>query len=260
MRRSLRNAITAVVLGASSLALYLGYLGYFGGAIFVPVTASQPARGERAGLVAVVLSGDMGFEVGMGPKLAARLAHDGIPVIGVNSLVYFRQKRSAGEAAGLIREAVDRALGRSTVKAGRRVILIGQSFGADMINVASPMLPRRTRGEILLTALVVPTDTINFRASPEELFNWEAPDASALPTGRALGWVPTLCIYGREETDSLCPHLRQPGVHRIALPGGHALHGDADAVYARLIAEIDAARSSPIARKPAPPSISHSER
>lgn len=237
-KRWLRGGFASLVAIALLLAGFMAYLGYFGGPVFVPIPATgRPAPAER-GLVAVLLSGDMGFKVGMGPRIGTRLAADGIPVIGVNSLAYFRVRRSPAENEALIAGAMRRAL---AMPGARRVVLIGQSFGADMLQAGLPALPPSLREKVVLVALVVPLDTLEFRTSPAELFNLGPSEAPALPTARQLDWVPVLCVHGREETDSLCPLLAMPNVQRVALPGGHPLRRDADRVHAVLAQAISAA-------------------
>lgn len=226
------GAVVAIAAG------FLAYIGYFGGSVFTAVPATARASAAERGTVAVLLSGDMGFHLGMGPKVAERLAADGIPVIGVNSLTYFRVRRSPAESAGLISQAIRRALARPDV---RRVVLVGQSFGADMVNAGLPGVPEALRRRILMVALVVPGDTIDFRASPAELFDLEPADAAALPSALTLNWLPVLCIHGRVEEHSLCPLLNMPNVQRVALPGGHYLNHDADRVYAAIKQAIDLA-------------------
>lgn len=231
-----RLALGLLGLVAAALFGFAVHIGYFGGAVFTDVPATAPAAPGRGGVAAVILSGDMGFKVGMGPRIARRLAADGIPVVGVNSLTYFRHERTPDDVAALVAAAARRAL---ALGHARRLVLIGQSFGADMLHVGLTRLPPDLRARVRLVALVVPTDTLIFRASPSELFNWAKPDALALPTAQALTWVPVVCIHGEEETESLCPLLSQPNVSSFALPGGHPLHGDVDAVHRVLAAMID---------------------
>lgn len=254
--RTVRNAWTAsqeraqrrfgvrshIALGVAILVLFLagflGYLGYFGGPVFTVVPAAANRQSPVPGLAAVVLSGDTGFRVGMGPRIAERLADRGIPVVGVNSLTYFRKRRTIAETEALIVEATRRALAQPGTD---KVALIGQSFGADALEAGLPELPEPLRKRVLMVGLVVPGDTVNFRASPQELFNFEKPDMSALPTARKLDWVPAVCIRGEEEEHSLCPLLRQPNVWRVTLPGGHMLHRNANAVAEVLLTAIDCA-------------------
>jgi type IV secretory pathway VirJ component len=234
-----RRGRTTLAIAAAALigfAGWLGYVGYFGGKTYFEIPAApSPAAPPRT--VAVLFSGDMGFRIGMGPKIAARLAADGIPVLGVSSLVKFRRERTPAELRAFVAESVRRGLAFAHAD---RVILIGQSFGADILQVGATGLPAALRGKVQMVALVVPGDSVIFRVSPAELFNWAKPDAAALPTARTLTWAPVICVYGRKERDSLCPRLDLANVQRVALPGGHPLNHDADALYAVLRRKIAA--------------------
>lgn len=236
MRWWLRAAVVVVLFGAGMTA-YWAWLGYFGGDLYVPVKARKAPAPDRAGLAAVIISGDMGFKVGMGRQIADRLAADGIPVLGVNSLVYFRDRRSPADVRWLIAEAIRRGLAFGHA---RRVLLIGQSYGADMVHVGLVGLPPVLREKLAMVALVVPTDTVMYRASPAEMLDLVPEDAAAIETGRRLNWVPLLCVYGVKEKDSLCPLLHQPNMRRVAMAGGHPLRRDADGLYRHLMESVDA--------------------
>jgi type IV secretory pathway VirJ component len=236
MAKWLTGAAVALAIGTAGTAGWWGWLGWFGGDLYVPVAARAAPSPRHAGLAAVVVSGDMGFKIGMGRKIAERLSADGIPVLGVNSLVYFRQKRSPEEARALIEDAVRRGLAYGH---GRKLLLIGQSYGADMVHVGLTGLPPALRAKLAMVALMVPTDTVIYQASPWETLDLVPADAPAIDTARKLDWIPTLCVQGVKEEDSLCPLLHQPNVRRVAMPGGHPLKGDADGLYRHLIAAVD---------------------
>jgi type IV secretory pathway VirJ component len=237
VRRVLVGVVLALVLICAGFTAWWGWLGYFGGDLYIPVKARRAPSAAHAGLAAVIISGDMGFKIGMGRQVADRLAADGIPVLGVNSLVYFRERRSLAEVRALIEDAVRRGLAFGHA---RRLLLIGQSYGADMVHVGLVGLPPSLRAKLAMVALVVPTDTVVYQASPAEMLGLVPADAAAIDTGRRLDWVPLLCVQGRDETDSLCPMLHQPNMRRIALPGGHPLHRDADGLYRHLIGSVNA--------------------
>ncbi len=234
MTRSKKRIVVAVGGLAVALLLAFAWLGYLGGD---PFTTLRPVNYHaRPGApVAVILSGDMGFRVGMGPRIAERLEKDGMPVIGINSLTYFNRTRTAEEATALIEQGINRAL---AINPAARILLVGQSYGADMLHVGLARLPEADRSRIALVALVVPGATVEYRASPSEIFTFAMAEADALPTGRQLDWTPFLCVYGVEEKASLCPLLRQPNLQTVGLPGGHGLHWDVDAVYRTLRAAM----------------------
>jgi type IV secretory pathway VirJ component len=173
----------------------------------------------------------MGFRAGIAAEVASRIAAQGYPVFGINSFAVFRERRTPEQIGAEVRRMVAMALRGGS----RRVILIGQSYGADMVHVALAHMPPPERARIAMVALVVPTDTVYYRVSLGELLEWTAPDAAAIATARRLDWTPVLCIRGSEERESLCPRLSQSNVRKVILPGGHPLHHDADAVARTLL-------------------------
>lgn len=223
---------------AGAISLFFGHLGYFGGPVYRDLPATAAAPPALKGTVAVLMSGDLGFNIGMGPDVAKRLRADGIPVVGVNSLTAFRHTRTPEQVQALVTDAARHALAFAHAD---RLILIGQSFGADMLHVGLTALPSDLRARVRLVALVVPGATVQFRASPSDILTMHIATKDALPTARLLDWSPVLCIHGEKEADSLCPLLTGPRVQTVALPGGHALRRDAGAVHAVLIDAIRAA-------------------
>jgi len=208
------------------------YAGYYNGPVFCDIPAADAGPAKPA---IVMLSGDMGNRIGMTPKIAARLSARGYAIVTVNSLTYFSSRRNSEESAELIRTAMVRAM-----KLGRtdHVVLIGQSFGADMLHAGLAQFSEAARRRVQSVVLVVPGEDIIFRASPIELAGLETPDQRAYPTASRLRWVPVTCIHGADEAGSLCPELQLPNVHRITMPGGHRLNFDDRALEAAILPAI----------------------
>ncbi|MEA3034142.1 MAG: hypothetical protein QOH86_2158, partial [Sphingomonadales bacterium] len=216
----------AAAIAAALLALFAG-VGWFGGPLFTFVPARNAPTPEARGVAAVMFSGDMGFHIGMAGAVAARLAAAGIPVLGVNSLTFFRNERSPAEAARLVGTAIARAL---QITHRPRILLIGQSYGADILPTGYAGVAEPLRARVTLLALVVPNQTVALQASPASLLPVSASARDALPAAARLGNTSILCVYGAEQSDSLCSRLHLPNMARAALPGGHYLHRDSKAV------------------------------
>jgi len=194
----------------------------------LPVVELPPAAaGPR---FAVLLSGDGGWAA-IDKGIAAALQKQGVPVAGFDSLRYFWSARTPeGLAADLdrvIRYYADRWK-RS------EVILIGYSQGADVLPFALNRLPARTRSRVKLTALLGLGQQASFEF---HLSNWIGPsgDKPIAPEARKLLAADTLCVYGQDEKDSLCPQLAPVHVRPLPLAGGHHFGGDYDVLAARLL-------------------------
>ncbi|MGJ3629536.1 AcvB/VirJ family lysyl-phosphatidylglycerol hydrolase [Sphingomonas sp. MMS24-JH45] len=170
------------------------------------------------------------MKTGMAPRLVQALAAHGMPVVAVNTLTAYADGRDAARTRDLIATATQRAL---ALPGTARVVLIGQSFGADMLQVGLVALPPPLRARVAQVILVVPGDSVTFRATPGGFLNG-APAYPALPTARRLDWAPVTCIDGATEADSLCPLLRARNVRIETLPGDHYLNHDAARLSAAL--------------------------
>jgi type IV secretory pathway VirJ component len=200
----------------------------------LPIVEVPAAPGGRAGgPFAVLLSGDGGW-AGIDKSLGAAFAAQGIPVAGFDSLRYFWSARTPdGLAADL-----DRVIRYYAARWGRsQVLLVGYSQGADVLPFALNRLPPATRASVRLTALLGPGQKASFEF---HVANWLGPsgDLPIAPEARRLAAEDTLCLYGVDEKDSLCPELAPAHARVMPLTGGHHFGGDYDALAARILAAM----------------------
>jgi type IV secretory pathway VirJ component len=219
-------AIAVLLAGmAGTLAIMAGFFDTD------PVHLYGMSSGQHPRFAAVYFSGDMGLRFGMGTHVAPALAARKIPVYGISSPALFSRQRSQGEVDALVADTIRQALARSGAD---QAILMGQSFGADILVAGLSALPPEFRARIAAVVLVVPARTAYFRADPTGLRYHGTPDATLTERVKALDWAPLICIYGQSETESLCPSLMGTGAKVIELPGGHFLHNDHDKLTATI--------------------------
>lgn len=180
----------------------------------------DPPKAARHDLVVVYFSGDMGLSVGLGTGTMRALRQRGVAVLAVNCARLFRRARSHAEVDALVAGTVGRALAESGAS---RVALVGGSFGADVLDTGIAALPARVWQRIAAVVLIVPGTTVYFHANPTGLFYAGAPDSDAVAGVRRLAGLRVTCIYGRDETDSLCRAPVLAGARRIAIPDGHLM-------------------------------------
>lgn len=234
-----RSRTTQVVLGGGLLIgmatiVLLWTAGFLGGRA---VRIFEP-HGRRAPVAAVLFSGDMGLRFGLGRVVAQTLAARGIEVFGINSPALFGRHRSRREVDAIIANAVRAAL-RQTGTA--RLVLIGQSFGADMLQAGLVHLPVDLRRHIAAVVLVVPGEKVFYRADPTGFAYLGTPDSRAAATINRADWTPLTCIYGRAERDSACPAVARPAAWIVGMPGGHYLDGNGRALAGHVLAAIERA-------------------
>ena len=195
-----------------------------------PVVQDLDASSYRKDASIVFVSGDAGLpRWSLGRQVVQRLAAGDYAVTAVDSLSAFSKRRSPEQAAWILAAAMHEAIRRNP---GAPIVLLGQSFGSDIIPIAVTHLPADLRSRIARIILTVPATQAYLQVSPGEMLGTARPDQPLLPFVRQLPPVPLTCIYGIEERDSLCRAISGRNIRTVALPGGHGLHRDVDAVIA----------------------------
>jgi type IV secretory pathway VirJ component len=195
-----------------------------------------PSPDKQNDLMAVVVSGDGGW-AGIDRAIGNDLAKRGIPVVGLNSLQYFWQKRTP-ESAGA-------DLGRiiahySAAWQQKRVVLIGYSFGADVLPYMVENLSPESRHLLTLVALLSPSEQAEFEFHLE---NWiKEPggqgDYPVLPAIKNIRDVRTLCFFGSDEKGSVCRKIDPTGNEAVELRGGHHYDGNYAAIVDRILSAL----------------------
>ena len=99
---------------------------------------------------ALLLTGDGGW-AGLDQELAARLAAAGVPTVGLNSLKYFWKARTPEEATRDVTRILRHYLAAWHKE---RVLLIGYSFGADVLPFVVNRLPAELRARVVSVSLL----------------------------------------------------------------------------------------------------------
>jgi type IV secretory pathway VirJ component len=183
-------------------------------------------------LFAVIYSGDGGWR-DLDKTIGEFLAQRGVPTIGVDSLRYFWRQRTPEEVARDLGAILEAETARGAPN--RRAILIGYSFGADILPFAWNRLPERWRDRVVQVSLL----GLGSHAAFEfHLSGWiERADTSGPPTLPELlrmDLAQVQCFYGQSEEDTVCPLPELAGAEVIATTGSHHFDGD----YAKLAQRI----------------------
>ena len=194
----------------------------------VEVPATAPARD----LIAIMLSGDGGW-AGIDKQVAAGLAAQGVRVVGWSSLKYYWNPRTPEGAARDLARVMDHyetAWASPPAGGSPRVLLVGYSFGADVLPFLVTRLPPGQRSRIARVALLGLSPHASFEFHVTDWLGFDKARHETAPEVERLGSTPILCLRGDDETDSACEAARSPNLRVITLPGGHHFGGD----YARI--------------------------
>jgi type IV secretory pathway VirJ component len=196
-----------------------------------------PARQPSGDLLALIVSGDGGW-AGIDKDVANELAGKGVPVVGLNSLQYFWSERTPDGAAADLQRIARHYL---STWGRQQLLLIGYSLGADVLPFMANRLPPDLLGRVRLIVLLGPSRKTSFQF---HLTDWlpgsDGGDRPVLPEVAKLRGKPLLCLYGQEETDSLCTELGGLG-KAVSFQGSHHFGGAYASLADRILGEVQPA-------------------
>jgi len=177
--------------------------------------------GEKFKATAVKLSSLPGVLI---QDVAAALAQRGVPVVALSTLRYFWRERVPGDAALDLNRII-----QHYAVAWRRhqVLLVGYSFGANVLPFLVGQLPPATRHAIRSISLLAPATHTGFEVHVADWIPGSVPEGRPVqPALESLKGTPILCLSGAGEGDNLCAALPKGLARSVELPGGHHFDGD----------------------------------
>ena len=188
----------------------------------VPVAPSA-----RTDTMAVILTGDGGW-ADLDKSIADGMAARGIPSVGWSSLRYYWTPRTPEGAAADLTRIATYYMSEWNVK---RIILVGYSFGADVLPFLVNRLPAQLTARVRSVALLGPSDTAEFEF---HLSDWvrrgRSSEFHTVAEVQRLR-LPVVCVRGADETDSACRNMAGPHITLRQVGQGHHFSGD----YAQLV-------------------------
>jgi type IV secretory pathway VirJ component len=190
--------------------------------IEVPVPA--PARTDT---IAIILTGDGGW-ADLDKHIAEGLAARGIPSIGWSSLRYYWTPRTPEGAAADLARILGHYMSQWSVK---RIILVGYSFGADVLPFLVNRLPASVLPHVRAVVLLGPSPTADFEFHVSDwIGHRRGSQYRTVPEAERLT-PPVVCVRGAGEDDSACRSLKGPHITSVEVGRGHHFSGD----YAQLV-------------------------
>ncbi|MGX9116304.1 virulence factor [Mesorhizobium sp. BHbsci] len=201
----------------------------------LPLTVldAKPSRDTMA----VIYSGDGGWR-DIDREVGNALQQQGVPVVGIDSLRYFWSERQPQATADDLARIISYYRKRWNV---RSVLLIGYSFGADILPRTYNLLPPATRTVVRQVTLMALSHQADYKISVLGWLGAEGEGSAGDPVDDIKAIDPSLvqCIYGTEEEDDACPALKSLGIGVIAINGGHHFDGDYQALTRRVLDALD---------------------
>jgi len=183
--------------------------------------------------MAVIYSGDGGWR-DIDKEVGGVLQADGVPVVGLDSLRYFWTRRSPEETAHDLSRIIDTYRSHWHV---RNVVLIGYSFGADVLPAAFNALSPQEKAQVSQISLLGLSHQTQYQIKVTGWLGLRSRSADGDPTHELKSIDPARvqCIQGEDEDDSGCPAAGKLGDEHVVLPGGHHFGGDYETVAARIL-------------------------
>lgn len=193
-----------------------------------------PASAGQTDSMAVMVSGDGGW-ASLDKQVSEVLAGKGIPVVGLNSLKYYWQPRPP-EASALALARIVRHYPAKWQKS--RVLLIGYSRGADVLPFMASRLPEDLMSQVTLIALLGPATSATFEFHVSDwLHNQQSITSPLQPEIEKLRGKAILCVYGDNETDTVCPLLPAGLAILDKRPGAQHFGGTYRSIAERIVTE-----------------------
>lgn len=177
------------------------------------------ASADTSKPIILYYTGDGGFN-SFSTEFAQHFNSKGYPVISFNCLKHFWKSKTADQSAA---DASNLISYYEHLWKRKKVVLIGYSFGADIVPFVFTRLPKSLAENIRYIVLLSPSNHTDFEVHVSEMFGETSEGNNNVPAEiNKITQKPILILSGEKEADDLnIAALRISNYCKITLPGGH---------------------------------------
>lgn len=192
----------------------------------LPLTELYTA--PKSDTMAVFISGDGGWR-DIDSEIGDYFQSQGVPTVGLDSLRYFWNKKDQKQTAADLGKIIETYTTKWKVK---NVLLVGYSFGADVLPSAYDALPARDKAVVKQMSLLALSSSVDYEISVAGWFGAEGNFQGGKTTDAITKVDPKIvqCIYGKDDDSTVCPQLKGKGYDVIEVDGDHHFDDDYDKV------------------------------
>ena len=184
----------------------------------LPVTVTPPSRNPADQPLVFGISGDGGWR-GFIDNLGTDLSTHEIPVVGLDALRYFWSAKTPDQTTADVANSI-----RFYLKKWNRnsFVLLGYSFGANVMPFIVNRLPEDLRSKLKLVVLLSPDSQADFEFHFSSWLNKTHSDSfPVLPEIKKMHGVHTMVFYGKDEAQRPAASLPEDLVQIILVNGDH---------------------------------------
>jgi type IV secretory pathway VirJ component len=182
------------------------------------------------------ISGDGGWR-GLVDNMSNGFSEKGVPVVGIDALRYFWKYVSPEKVADDVSKII---VNYTKVWKKSKVVLMGYSFGANIIPFIIDRLPADIKSKVSMAIMLSPDDHADFEFHFASWLDKSSKDAfPVLPEILKLNGLKTLVFFGDEEKDPLKHDIPANIAKIIEVPGDHRYKDDRNKLVALIMAEIE---------------------
>jgi type IV secretory pathway VirJ component len=185
---------------------------------------------------AFIISGDGGW-TSFDQSYSEKLADKGIAVVGLDAQKYFWNPKTPEQTANDVIKAIEHYM---QLWNKRSFILVGYSFGADVIPFVTSRLPSTLKKLIKGVYSLSPDEKGDFEIHVTDMLSLGSSKDNYNVTEeiKLIKHYNPVCIFGDQEDTALKKHFSETGARIVVLPGSHHYNNDFSAVSEAIFSRI----------------------